>query len=187
MCDRDTEVETAVEHGWSTEKTLCPVRPRLHPTPAQRTIVFIAASTILMSWFVLPRRAAVAVVVKLDRPFSLHARGTNDSMDAQYTKTPLCSHLSDPLLYLSWFESHLLLICMAVDAFLVRLLNLAAHRQIFLPQSAPPAWALLIGEEKIKIPGSPFQSAMPAGYFVQDKHYQPQSSHVLTVKFEKRK
>lgn len=101
MCvtEIQTEVETAAEAGWSTEKTLCPARPRLGPSPAQRTIVSSAPSTVLMSWFVLPQRVAAAaaaagagaapaaaagaagaaaaaagaggaVVVKLERPFS---------------------------------------------------------------------------------------------------------------------
>lgn len=78
MCvtEIQTEVETAAEAGWSTEKTLCPARPRLGPSPAQRTIVSSAPSTVLMSWFVLPQRvaaaaaAAGAVVVKLERLFN---------------------------------------------------------------------------------------------------------------------
>lgn len=66
MCDTETqtEVETAAEDGWATEKTLCPARPRLGTAHAQRAIVLSAASTILMSWFVLSQRTAVAVVVK---------------------------------------------------------------------------------------------------------------------------
>lgn len=66
-----TEVETAAEAGWSTERSLCAARPRLGPSPAQRTIVSGAPSTVLMSWFVLPERAAVALVVELERPRSL--------------------------------------------------------------------------------------------------------------------
>lgn len=64
--------------GWSTKKTLCPARPRLSSSPAQRTIVSSAVSTTLRSWFVLPHRTDVAVVVKRDRPFSPQVRNAND-------------------------------------------------------------------------------------------------------------
>lgn len=109
-----TEVGTAAEARWSADKSLCKGRPRLGSSPAQRTIVFGAASTVLMSWRVLPRRAAaVAAVVKLDRPFSLKVRSTNKVKDKWQDRTirkkHSCAQNGSFTMVLIWilFGSHL--------------------------------------------------------------------------------
>lgn len=155
-------------HVWQTHRqrlrqllrTAGPLRrPSVHPGHAsalllhRELIVFSVVSTILRSWFVLPQRAAVAVVVRLDRPFSLQVRNTN-SCKSRRDKTLLYSHLFDTLFTSVSFEFHLFLICMAVGVLCVCVL--ADFMQIFLPHSASPAWALLMGES-----GSPFRPLLP--------------------------
>lgn len=115
-----TEVETAAEAGRSTERSLCPARPRPGSSPAQRTIVSNSASTILMSWFVLLQSAAVAIVFRYDWHCSLKSEAQTtwacEEQGEEVTGVGNTESLTflPPALPPDCFGSYLPLICMAV-------------------------------------------------------------------------
>lgn len=155
-------------HVWQTHRqrlrqllrTAGPLRrPSVHPGHAsalllhRELIVFSVVSTILRSWFVLPQRAAVAVVVKLDRPFSLQVRNTNSCKSRRDKNTAVLPPFQHSLyLSLVWipFVSHLhgswSFTCMCPGSFHANLFasfSLTclgfAHGWVRVPFSASPA------------------------------------------------
>lgn len=154
-------------------------RPSVHPGHASALIlhrgliVFSVVSTVLRSWFVLPQRADVAVVVKLDRPFSLQVRNTNSCKCHKDKNTVVLPPFRHSLyLSLIWiqFASHLhgswSFTCMSPGCF---------HANLFASFSLT-CLGFAGGES-----GSPFQPLLPRVCFAQDKHNQPQISYCQSV------